>query len=128
MDFKNQKAIYLQIAERIMDDILSGQYAEDDKLPSVREYASEVEVNMNTVARSFEWLQQHDIVIVRRGLGNFVAVGALKEIEALRREEFFHEQLPDLFQSMQTLGIKMDEVVAQYNTTTVKQSPITVTH
>lgn len=123
MDFKNQKAIYLQIAERIMDDILSGQYAEDDKLPSVREYATEVEVNMNTVARSFEWLQQHDIVTVRRGLGNFVAVGALKEIEALRKEEFFHEQLPDLFQSMQTLGIKMDEVVAQYNTITLNQQP-----
>lgn len=114
MDFKNQKAIYLQIAERIMDQILSGQYPEKAKLPSVREYAAEVEVNVNTVARSFEWLQMREIVTVRRGLGNFVAVGALKEIEAIRKEEFFNEQLPDLFQSMQTLGIKLDEVVSQY--------------
>lgn len=116
MDFKNQKAIYLQIAERIMDQILSGQYPEDTKLPSVREYAAEVEVNVNTVARSFEWLQMHDIVNVRRGLGNFVAQGALGEIEAIRKEEFFNDQLPDLFQSMQTLGITLNEVVNQYNT------------
>lgn len=115
MDFKNQKAIYLQIAEHVMGQILSGQYPEDTKLPSVREYAAEVEVNVNTVARSFEWLQMHDIVTVRRGLGNYVATGALREIENLRREEFFNEQLPDLFRSMRTLGIRMDEVVAQYN-------------
>ena len=121
MDFKNQKAIYLQIAEHVMDQILSGRYPEDAKLPSVREYAADVEVNVNTVARSFEWLQLHDIVTVRRGLGNFVAPGALREIEAIRKEEFFNEQLPDLFQSMQTLGITLDEVVTQYN----KQETIT---
>ena len=116
MDFKNQKAIYLQIAEHIMDEILSGRYIEDSRLPSVREYAAQVEVNVNTVARSFEWLQMHNIVTVRRGLGNYVATGALREIEDLRREEFFNEQLPDLFQSMQTLGITLDEVVNRYNT------------
>ncbi|MBQ9558761.1 MAG: GntR family transcriptional regulator [Bacteroidaceae bacterium] len=115
MDFKNQKAIYLQIADHICDEILSGRYLEDGKLPSVREYAAQVEVNVNTVTRSFEWLQLHDIVTTRRGLGNFVATGARREIEALRKEEFFNEKLPDLFRSMQALGIKMDEVVEQYN-------------
>ena len=114
MNFKNQKAIYLQIADHICDEILSGRYLEDGKLPSVREYAAQVEVNVNTVTRSFEWLQLHDIVTTRRGLGNFVATGARREIEALRKEEFFNEKLPDLFRSMQALGIKMDEVVAQY--------------
>lgn len=121
MDFKNQKAIYLQIAEHVMDQILSGQYPEDAKLPSVREYAADVEVNVNTVARSFEWLQYQNIVVTRRGLGNFVAPGALNEIEALRKDEFFNEQLPHLFQSMQTLGITMNEVVNQYNSRLIYQ-------
>ncbi len=115
MDFKNQKAIYLQIAEHVMDEILSGKYPVDAKLPSVREYAAEVEVNVNTVSRSFEWLQNQNIVVTRRGLGNFVALGAVEAIEALRKEEFFQEQLPDLFQSMQSIGITMDEVVNQYH-------------
>ncbi len=115
MEFKNQKAIYLQIADMICNDILAGRYLEDTRLPSVREYATQVEVNVNTVARSFEWLQLHDIVTVRRGLGNYVATGAKREIDAIRREEFFTEQLPELFSTMQTLGISIEEVVEQYN-------------
>ncbi len=115
MDFKNQKAIYLQIAEHIMNEILSGRYPEDSKLPSVRDFAAEVEVNVNTVARSFEWLQMHDIVSVRRGLGNYVAEGAKQKIESIRREEFFTEQLPELFQAMQALDIKIEEVVTQHS-------------
>ena len=111
MDFRNQKAIYLQIAERVMDQILSGQYAEGDKLPSVREYAADVEVNMNTVARSFEWLQMREIVSVRRGLGNFVAEGAREAILKLRKREFFEEQVPEFFRMMKALGITLDEVI-----------------
>lgn len=111
MDFNAKKAIYLQIADSICDSILAGTYEEDGKLPSVREVAADVEVNVNTVARSFEWLQQHEVATTRRGLGNFVCPGARKAIEALRRQEFFDEQLPELFRQMQTLGITMDEVV-----------------
>lgn len=56
MNFKESKAIYLQIAERICDEILLGQYLEEDRIPSVREYAAIVEVNANTntVMRSFD--------------------------------------------------------------------------
>ncbi|MBO4641416.1 MAG: GntR family transcriptional regulator [Bacteroidaceae bacterium] len=115
MDFKEHKAIYLQIAERICDSILNGEFPEDEKLPSVREYAAQVEVNVNTVARSFEWLQMNDVVVTRRGLGNFVNVGAKKAVERIRRKEFFTEQLPDLFRTIHTLGISIDEVVTEYN-------------
>ncbi len=112
MDFKNQKAIYLQIAERIMDQILSGQYPEGGKLPSVREYAAEVEVNVNTVARSFEWLQNQDVVGTRRGLGNFVNEGARQIVLELRKREFFNEQVPEFFRTMKTLGVTLNEIVS----------------
>ena len=114
MEFKESKAIYLQIAEHIMDQILSGQYPEDGKLPSVREYATDVEVNVNTVAHSFEWLQNQNIVVKRRGLGIFVSPGAREMVMDLRKREFFSEQVPEFFRSMQALGITMDEVVSQY--------------
>ena len=52
MNFKESKAIYLQIADRICDEILLGQFAEEERIPSVREYATIVEVNANTVMRS----------------------------------------------------------------------------
>ena len=54
MDFKESKAIYLQIADRICDEILLGVYPEEGRIPSVREYAGMVEVNANTVMRSFD--------------------------------------------------------------------------
>lgn len=114
MNFKDQKAIYLQIAEHICDSILNGEYQEDEKLPSVREYAAQVEVNVNTVARSFEWLQMNEVVVTRRGLGNFVNMGAKQVVEKIRRQEFFDEQVPDFFRTMQTLGITIEEVVEHY--------------
>ena len=89
MNFKDQKPIYLQIAESICESILAGKYRENEKLPSVREFAAEVEVNVNTVARSFEWLQNQDVVATRRGLGNFVNEGARESVLRIRRKEFF---------------------------------------
>ncbi len=114
MEFKEQKAIYLQIAEHVCDDILAGRYHEGDKLPSVRELAMDAEVNVNTVARSLEWLQQKGVAVTRRGLGNFVAQGAVQAVETLRRDEFFSGQLPDLFRVMRALGVSIREVVARW--------------
>lgn len=116
MDFKNSKAIYLQIADSICDRILSGEYPEDGKLPSVREVAADVEVNVNTVARSFEWLQSQDVVVTKRGLGNFVNIGARAAVERLRRREFFEEQLPEMFRTMVTLGISIEEIMENWET------------
>lgn len=115
MEFKNQKPIYLQIADHICDRILLGEYAEDERLPSVREFAAEVEVNVNTVTRTFEYLQQNEVVASRRGLGVFVMPGARERVYAMRRAEFFKVQLPEVFALMDTLGISMEEVVTQYD-------------
>ena len=112
MNFKNQKPIYLQIAESICDSILSGVYRVNEKLPSVREFAAEVEVNVNTVARSFEWLQNQDVVVTRRGLGNYVNEGAREAVLALRKREFFEEQVPDFFRTMKALGVTLEEVIS----------------
>ena len=78
MNFKESRAIYLQIADRICDDILLGQYEEEGRIPSVREYASIVEVNANTVMRSYEYLQSQE-VIYNKGTDSFVAKGTVPE-------------------------------------------------
>ena len=78
MDFNENKPIYLQITDGIMDDIISDVYPSDGRLPSVREYASKVEVNANTVMRSYDWLQQQKIIFNRRGIGFFVLPEAKK--------------------------------------------------
>lgn len=63
MNFKESKAIYLQIADRICDEVLLGQYREEERIPSVREYAAVVEVNANTVMRSYDYLHRRKLSI-----------------------------------------------------------------
>lgn len=112
MEFSTNKAIYLQIAELLMDEILCGALAEGERIPSVRDYAARVEVNVNTVVRSFDHLAQREIIYQRRGLGFFVSEGAAKTILTLRRDEFFQTELPRIFQTMDKLNITLDEIIA----------------
>lgn len=114
MNFKESRPIYLQIADRIMDEIMQKAYAEGGRIPSVREYAAQVEVNANTVVRSYDWLQQHDIIFNRRGIGYFVAEGAIKAIAQLRRREFEDDELPEMFRKMRLLGITAADISRRY--------------
>ena len=113
MEFKENKAIYLQIVDRLCDDILLGKYQEEDRIPSVREYSASVEVNVNTAVRSYDHLQNQGIIFTKRGLGYFVSPGVKSVIEEMRREEFLNEKLPELLQSMKTLNISIDELVCK---------------
>jgi len=114
MNFKESKTIYLQIADRICDEILSGQFTEEERIPSVREYAAMVEVNANTVMRSFDYLQSRNIIYNKRGIGYFVAVGARELIRSLRKDIFLKEEVIDFFQQMKTLDIPMKEIADMY--------------
>ena len=114
MKFKESKSIYLQIADRICDEILQGQYKEEERIPSVREYAATVEVNANTVVRSFDYLQGQDIIYNKRGLGYFVAQEGRERILGLRKEVFLKEELPEFFRQLKTLDISMKEIEKMY--------------
>ena len=115
MKFKESKPIYLQIADRICDEILQGKYKEEERIPSVREYASTVEVNANTVVRSFDYLQGQDIIYNKRGLGYFVHTGARERILELRKEVFLRDELPEFFRQIKTLDIPLKEVEKMYS-------------
>jgi GntR family transcriptional regulator len=114
MNFRDNKAIYLQIAERICEGILLGKYTEGERIPSVREYASMVEVNFNTVMRSFDYLQQSEIIFNKRGIGYFVAVGAKEKILHLRKTEFLQHEMADFFKQIHLLDIPIEDIVAKY--------------
>ena len=114
MKFKESRPIYLQIADRICDEIHQGIYPEDGRIPSVREYAALVEVNANTVVRTYDYLQSQEIIYTRRGLGYFVCPGAGKKIFSLRKEAFLSTELPGFFKQLRTLGISIEEIVRMY--------------
>ena len=114
MNFKDNKAIYLQIAERICDEILLGNFKEEERIPSVREYAVTVEVNFNTVMRSFEYLQLQDVIFNKRGIGYFVEKGAKKKILSLRKKLFLKSEINDFFRQIYVLDIPMKEIESMY--------------
>lgn len=113
-DFKQDRAIYLQMAERICDEILAGKYNADDRIPSVRELAVLLEVNTNTVVKTYDLLLQWGIIYTRRGLGYFVTENALQKIRQTKGEKFMNENLPELFQQMELLDIPIETVVNKW--------------
>ncbi len=115
MIFKeNNRPIYLQIADRICYDIMSGTYNPDDRMPSVREYAASVEVNANTVMRSYEYLSARDIIYNRRGIGFFVSSDARNAIVRMRRDTFLNDDIIDFFKELKMLDIAPDELKSMY--------------
>ena len=115
MIFTNDKAIYIQMADRLCDEILSGVYKDDDRIPSVREYAVLLEVNTNTAVKAYEQLAREEIIYNKRGLGYFVTKGAKAQILKVRKKEFMKERLPELFRQMQLLGITLDDIAEAYH-------------
>ena len=116
MTFNNDKAIYIQMADRLCDDILAGTYSDDDRVPSVREYAVSLEVNTNTAVKAYDQLAHAGIIYNRRGLGYFVTPGARDSIMQARRKAFLDTTLPSLFRDMRLLGIGIDDIVKEWNT------------
>lgn len=113
--FDQHKPIFRQIADHVCDEIMLGRYYSGSRIPSVREYAVALEVNVNTVARSFEMLQNDGIIVKDRGIGFFVTDNALDMIRAKRVERFNEEYLPHLFKQMHILGISGEEIAKRYD-------------
>ena len=114
-DFRQDKAIYLQMAERICDDIISGKYAPGERIPSVRELAVYLGVNANTAVRAYENLSAQGIIQTRRGLGFFVTEDAKERILQARRLRFMDDTLPEVFRQMQMLGIPVETLEEKWD-------------
>lgn len=111
MEFRKQKPIYLQIADRLMEQALAGELKEEDRVPSVRDVAEAMGVNPNTVMRTFEYLQGAEIIYNRRGVGYFVSPDAQQKILEKQRREFIEDDLPIIKQKMKMLGIDPRELL-----------------
>ena len=110
MMFTNDKPIYLQMADRLCDEILAGTYNDEERIPSVREYAVLLEVNTNTAVKAYDELARANIIYNKRGIGYFVTKGARRQILRERKHEFMKQQLPELFRQMRLLDIDISEV------------------
>ena len=114
MDFKDNQAIYLQIADLFCENILLAKWNAGDRIPSVREMAVITEVNPNTVMRTFNYLQEKGIIYNKRGIGYFVADDGFEKTKSLRKEDFVSLELPELFKAMELLNLSMEDINQYY--------------
>jgi GntR family transcriptional regulator len=114
MEFGDSGAIYLQIADQLCENILLKKWNPGDRIPSVRELAVSIEVNPNTVMRTFNYLQEKGIIYNKRGIGYYVSDDGFLKTMDLRKEDFIHNELPKFFKAMSLLNMKMDDVESYY--------------
>jgi GntR family transcriptional regulator len=116
MEFREQQAIYLQIADYVCEQILLQKWLPNDRLLSVRELAVELQVNPNTAMRTYEFLQGQEIIFNKRGIGYFVSEDAQAKILAYRKTQFLNDELPVFFRNMYLLGVGLEEIENRYKT------------
>lgn len=110
----NNKAIYLQIADRLCNEIMKRWRKPDERIPSVRDYATTMQVNPNTAMRSYEWLEREGIIYNKRGIGYFVAPDAVHKIATLRFNSFFKYEADYFFNQLKTIGITPKQIADLY--------------
>lgn len=111
----NGKAIYLVIADKIIDEIISGKLKPGDRLLSIRDYAAHVEVNNNTVSRSYDYLSERELIFNKRGIGYFVADDAQEKGGKIRSHEVLGHELEEIFRRLQLIGVSPDELKEKYS-------------
>ena len=114
MEFRNDRAIYLQIADHICEGVLKKVWQSEEKIPSVRDMSVQLEVNPNTVMRTFTYLQERGIIYNQRGIGYFVAAEAFARTRELKTGDFVLRRLPQLFREMDLLQISLEDIERHY--------------
>lgn len=114
MEFTNNKSIYMQLTDLFCEQILVGKWAPQEKIPSVRDMGMMVQVNPNTVLRTYDFLQQKGIIFNKRGIGYFTEDDAIQKILQYKRSDFFDNILPKFFKTISLLRITPDEISKKY--------------
>ncbi len=122
MEFHELKPIYKQIIDTIGERVLTCQWKEGERVPSVRDFAAELGVNPNTVMRAYEHLQRYDVLQNSRGIGNFVCKNARAKIMEMRKTDFINNQLPTVFRQIDILGIPWQQIDELYRSRNNKEN------
>jgi len=102
---QHDKPVYVRLRETIADAILAGKYGDGDPLPSVRALAADEQANPLTVAKAYQGFQDEGLIVVKRGVGMFVAPGARARLRDSERSRFLDDEWPEIRARMNRLGI-----------------------
>lgn len=110
----SSKPIFLQIADRISDDVLSGAFPPGVRIPSVREFAADMQVNANTVMRAYDLLSGSGIIVNKRGVGYFIPAEGPERALQYSREAFMRDEMPYFMTRLSKIGVTPEELANIY--------------
>ncbi len=110
LDFESQTPIFLQVSRGLEDEILSGIYQEEEQIPSITELSAAYKINPATALKGINLLVDSNIIYKKRGIGMFVAPGALQKLKEKRQEEFFQQYILPLVQESKRLSIEPEKL------------------
>lgn len=99
------RPVYLRLRDVIADSILDGTYGDGEALPSVRVFAARHGANPLTAAKAYQGFQDDGLVVVKRGVGMFVAQGAANRLRSEARERFLSDEWPRVVRQMRRLHV-----------------------
>jgi GntR family transcriptional regulator len=108
----DSRPIFLQIAEAIENDILSGALPEEAQVPSTNEFAAFYRINPATAGKGVGLLVDGGILYKKRGIGMFVSTGALERLTTKRRSDFETEFVRPLVAEAEKLGISQSQLIS----------------
>ena len=108
---QHEKPVYVRLREVIAEGILTGLYGDGDALPSVRALAAQEQANPLTVAKAYQGFQDEGLIVVRRGVGMFVAPGARARLRDSERSRFVKDEWPEIRARMKRLGLDPAELL-----------------
>jgi DNA-binding transcriptional regulator YhcF (GntR family) len=108
--FDDRSPIYLQIANRIKDEVLSGTLKEDDQVMSTNQYAAFYQINPATAAKGFAQLVDEGVLYKKRGIGMFVTPDAREKLRTRRRERFFADVVDPMLAEARMIGVSVEEI------------------
>jgi GntR family transcriptional regulator len=112
-EWNDSQPIYRQLRDRVVAMILDGELSEGDPLPSVRNVAADYRLNPLTVMKGYQELVDEELVEKRRGLGMFIKSGARALLLSGEREKFLNEEWPRVRETIQRLGLRAEELLAE---------------
>lgn len=110
LNFQDQRPIFIQLAEGIEDAILAGAYPEESQIPSTTEISVSHNINPATALKGINLLVEDGIIYKKRGVGMFVASGALAVIASKRKNRFYENYVESLVIEAKKLGLTLEEI------------------
>ena len=108
IDFNSQEAIYMQLRNQIILGLATSRFQEGESLPSVRQLADEIGINMHTVNKAYNVLRQEGILKIDRRHGAVIAV----DIDKIRAVQDMKEELKVIIAKGRCKNISRKEVYA----------------